>query len=143
MVSSKEPLSSLDLSDGSSIHMGDDSQIPSVGKGSIQFDHGVLKNVLYVTSIETNMLSIYHMTHIGSSNQVIFEPYSVEILEISTGNLVVKGIANHAFKAYEFSHFLTHSYQISLLTHANETIRIWHERFNHLNFKYLQQLHNE
>ena len=61
MVSSKEPLSSLDLSDGSSIHMGDDSQIPIVGKGSIQFEHGVLKNVLYVPSLAANLLSIYQM----------------------------------------------------------------------------------
>ena len=47
MVASKESFSSLDISGGPSIHMGDDSQIPSVGKCSIQFEHGVFKNVLY------------------------------------------------------------------------------------------------
>ena len=55
----------------------------------------------------------------------------------------MKGAANHAFKAYEFSHFLPHSYPSALLTHANDTSRIWHEIFVHMNFKYIQQLHNE
>ena len=66
MVSSKESFSSLDLSRGPSIHMGDDSQIPAVGKGSIKFEHGVFKNVLYVPSLAANLLFVYQMTHTGS-----------------------------------------------------------------------------
>ena len=67
----------------------------------------------------------------------------MEIMDFSTGKLIAKGVANHVSKAYEFTHFLPYSHQSSLLTHANETSTIWHERFDHLNFKYLQQLHNE
>ena len=37
---------------------------------------------------------------------MIFGPDSMEITYISTGNIIVKGAANHASKAYEFSHFL-------------------------------------
>ena len=55
----------------------------------------------------------------------------------------MKGIANHATKDFEFSHFLHVSPPTALLTHANNTGKIWHEIFGHLNFKYLQQLHNE
>ena len=33
----------------------------------------------------------------------------MEISDISTGKLITKGIANHASKAYEFSHFLPYS----------------------------------
>ena len=29
--------------------------------------------------------------------------------EISYGNIIAKGVANHAFKAHEFSHFLQYS----------------------------------
>ena len=29
------------------------------------------------------------------------------------------------------------------MSHANNTSKIWHEIFFHLNFKYLQQLHND
>ena len=83
------------------------------------------------------------MTHIGSLKRVTFKSDPVEIIEKDTGRLITKGIANRATKAYEFSHFLLVSPPTSLLTHANNTNNIWHERFGHLNFKYLHQLHNE
>ena len=59
LVASKESFSSLDLSDGPSIHMGDDSQIPVVGKCLIKFKHGVFKNVFDVPSHIKNLLSVY------------------------------------------------------------------------------------
>ena len=66
MVSSKESFSSLQLTDGPSIHMGDDTQLEGEGKGSIKLEHGVFKNVLYVPSVEENLLFVYHITHTGS-----------------------------------------------------------------------------
>ena len=65
--------------------------------------------MLYVPSLATNLLSVYWMTHIGSPNRVIFDPDSLEITYISTGNIIVKGDTNHASKAYEFSHFMPFS----------------------------------
>ena len=59
MASSKESFSSLDLSDGPSIHMGYDSQIPVVGKCLIKFKHGVFKNVFDIPSLVKNLLSVY------------------------------------------------------------------------------------
>ena len=55
MVSSKESFTSLDLSGGPRIHMGDDSQIPTSGRGSIKIQHGEFKNVLYVPSLVANL----------------------------------------------------------------------------------------
>ena len=49
------------------------------------------------------------MTHSGSPKKFLFGPDSVEISDISTGNIIDKGVANHASKAYEFSHFLPYS----------------------------------
>ena len=46
------------------------------------------------------------MTHTGSPKRVIFDHDSVEIIDISTRNSIAKGVANHASKAYEFSHFM-------------------------------------
>ena len=65
------------------------------------------------------------MTHIGSPNKVIFFPYEVEIIEISRGKVIAKGIANHTSKVYMFSHFLTYSNHSALLIHANEARNIW------------------
>ena len=78
MVASKESFSSLDIFGGLSIHMGDDSQILVVGKGSIKFEHGVFKNVLYVPSLAENSLYVYQMTHIGSPKRVTFDPDTME-----------------------------------------------------------------
>ena len=66
MVASKESFSSLKLTDGLIIQMGDDTQIQDEGKGSIKLEHGVFKNVLYVPSLVANLLSLYQMTHTGS-----------------------------------------------------------------------------
>ena len=49
------------------------------------------------------------MTHTGTPKRVIFGPDSMEITDISTGNIIAKGVANHASKAYEFSHFMPFS----------------------------------
>ena len=81
MVSSKEYFYTLTLSKGPSIHMVNDSQIPAVGRGSVKIQHGELKNVLYVPSLVANLLSIYQMTHKGSSKRFTFDIDSVEIIE--------------------------------------------------------------
>ena len=78
-------------------------------KGSIKLEHGRFKDVLYVPSLASNLLSVYQMTHTGSPKRVIFDPDSVEIIDISTGNIIAKGVANHASKANEFSHFMPFS----------------------------------
>ena len=49
------------------------------------------------------------MTHIDSLKQVEFGPDSVDIPNISIGNIIAKGVLNHASKAYGFSHFLPYS----------------------------------
>ena len=79
MVASRESFSSLQLIDGLSIHMGDDTQIQVEGKSLIKLDHGVFKNVLYVPSLAANILFVYQMTHTDSLKQVVFGPDSMEI----------------------------------------------------------------
>ena len=77
MVASRESFSSLQSTDGPSIHMGNDSQIQSKGKGSIKFEHGKFKDVLYVPSLALNLLSVYHITHTGPPKRKIFGPNSM------------------------------------------------------------------
>ena len=49
------------------------------------------------------------MTNTGPPKRVVFGHDLVEISDISTGNIIVKGVANHASKEYEFSHLLSYS----------------------------------
>ena len=59
MVSTKEAFSSLDMSKGPPIVLGDDSLTESLGKGRIDLDHGQFNNVLYVPGLASNLLSVY------------------------------------------------------------------------------------
>ena len=50
----------------------------------------------------------------------MFTPDDVEIVDISTGNVIALGIANHDLNIYEFSNFFLYSTPNALLTHENE-----------------------
>ena len=130
MVSTKEAFSSLDMSKGPQIVLGDDTLTEILGKGRIDLDHGQFSNVLYVPGLASNLLSVYQMTHTGSPKKFIFSPDEVEITEISSGKFIAKGVANHAQKVYMVSHFLPYSNPSTLLIHANEESKLWHERFS-------------
>ena len=56
------------------------------------------------------------------------------------GKVIAKGVVDHSSKVYKFSRFLHFSNPLALLTHANEASKLWHERFGHLNYKYLSYL---
>ena len=72
MVSTKEAFSSLDMSKGPPIVLGDDSLTDNLGKGRIDLDHGKFNNVLYVLVLASNLFSVYQMTHTWSPKKVIF-----------------------------------------------------------------------
>ena len=73
----KETFSSLDMWKGPPIFFGDDSLTESLQKGRIDIDHGKFNNVFYVPGLASNLLLVYHMTHIGSPKKVIFSPNDV------------------------------------------------------------------
>ena len=79
-----------------------------------------------------NLFSFYQITHIGSHKKVSFSPNDVEISDIVNGRFIAKGFADRSSKVYRFSHFMPYSNPSSLLTHANGTRNLWHERFGHL-----------
>ena len=137
MVSMREIFSSLDMSKGPPIDLGDNSLTDSMGKGRIDINHRSFNNVLYVPGLSSNLLSVYQMTHTGSPNKVIFSPDDVEITDISNGKVIAKGVVDHTSKVYMCSHFIPYSNTSALLIHANEARKIWHEIFGHINYKYL------
>ena len=57
--------------------------------------------------------------------------------------MVPLGFVDHQETMYKLSHFLPYSRGNSLLTHANETRKLWHERYVHINYRYLQELNKE
>ena len=83
------------------------------------------------------------MTHTSEPKRVIFTPDSVEISEISTDQIVAVGYADHRERMYKLSNFLPTSSDQALHSHANEVSKLWHERFGHMNYRYLQTFHKE
>eukprot|EP00253_Pinus_taeda_P034319 PITA_34319 len=86
---------------------------------------------------------IYQITHSGSRRKLEFTLDSAVITDISMGSQLAHGIANHASRLYFFSHFIPKSISIVFLSQSNDIIRLWHEIFFHLNYKYLHQLSKE
>ena len=66
MAASRESLSSFQSFDGPSIQMGNNSKVKTKGKGYVKLEHGRFKDVVFVPSLASNLLSIYQMTHTGS-----------------------------------------------------------------------------
>ena len=62
MMAEKYSFSSLEIGKSIPIHMGDDSTIISEGQGTVDLENGFFSNVLYVSSLAANLLSVYHMT---------------------------------------------------------------------------------
>ena len=106
MMAEKDSFSSLETGKSIRIHMGDDSTIILEGQGTVDLENGYFSNVLYLPSMESNILSFYQMTHIGVPKRVSFIPNDFEIMELSSRKLIAKCLANHHAKSYEFSHFV-------------------------------------
>jgi hypothetical protein len=119
--------------------MGDKSSIEVIGKGRIELTNGSFKNVLHVPKLFVNLLSVYQMTDSSTKKKVVFTPNSMDIYNMQSNSRVATGEVNHLSRLYTFSEFIEPDSAL-LLTHANESSRIWHKRFGHLNFRYMQQL---
>jgi hypothetical protein len=139
MDASKAVYSSLDTCKGPPIHMGDNSFVEVTGKGSIELTNGSFENVLHVPEIYVNLLSVYQMMNSSTRKKFIFTPNLVDMYDMQTNSTVATGEVNDQSRLYTFSEFIELDSAL-LLTHADESSRIWHRRFGHLNFRYMQQL---
>ena len=101
-------------------------------------ENGEFKDVLYVPNLSSNILLVYQITHLGDGHKVEFLPDSVMVCSLRDDSLVAVGKANDDKRLYSFSHFVPKSPSQALLTHSNSQTTLWHERFGHLAFRYLQ-----
>jgi hypothetical protein len=139
MAATKEFYSSLDACKFPPILMGDNSPVEVTDKGRIELTNKSFENVLHIPKLSVNLISVYQMKNYGTGKRVTFTPDAVDIYDMKTNSRVATGEVNHQSRLYTFSEFIE-SDSALLLTHANESSRIWHERFGNLNFRYMQQL---
>jgi hypothetical protein len=139
MDATKVDYFSLDACKGPPILMGDNSLFEVTNKGRIELANINFKNVLHVPKRFVNLFSMYQMKNSGAGNKFIFTPDAVEIYYMKTNSTVATSEVNHQSRLYTFSKFIEPDYTL-LLIHADESSRIWHEKFKHLNFRYMQQI---
>jgi hypothetical protein len=119
--------------------MGDNSPVEVTGKGRIGLTNKSFDNVLHVPKSSINLLSMYQMTKPGIGKRDIFTPDAVCIYDMQTNFRVAIGEVSHQSRLYTFSEFIEPNSAL-LLTHFDESSRIWHERFRHLNLIYMQHI---
>ena len=143
MGASSEHFSFLKPSPVPYIYVENDTQVEVKGKGNVELDNGVFKDVPHVPNLSTNLLSIYQITQYGCGKKLEFLPDSVVMKNLKDYSMVAIGKVNHETRLYFFSHFLPMSTSLALLTHSNSQSKLWHERFGHFNYGYLQQFSNK
>jgi hypothetical protein len=79
------------------------------------------------------------MKKYGNIKIFIFTHDAMDIYDIQTNSRVSTSEVNHQSRLYTFSKFIEPDFAL-LLTHVDESSRIWHERLGNLNFRYMQQL---
>eukprot|EP00253_Pinus_taeda_P020328 PITA_20328 len=134
MAAAKEVYSSLDACKRPPILMGDDSPIDVTEKGRVELLHGSFEDVLHVPKLSVNLLSVYQITHSGTKKRVEFTPDAVNIYDLHSNAKIGTGEVNNGARLYTFSEFIETESSL-LLTHADDSSRLWHERFGHLNYR--------
>ena len=86
---------------------------------------------------------MYQVTHTGEAQRVTFTRDVVDIVEISSNKVVALGYVHYEARMYRLSPFLPNSRGKALMSHSNETNKLWHEIFGHMNYKYLQALNKD
>ena len=122
--------------------MGNDSPVEITDNGRIELNHGSFEDVLHVPKLSVNLLSIYQITHSGTRKKVEFILDAVNIFDIQSNSKVSTGEVNHRFRIYTFSKFIEPDFTL-LLTYADDSSRLWHEIFGHINFIYMHKIYKQ
>jgi hypothetical protein len=114
----------------------DDSHVDFIGKGFVDAGTGTCEDVLCVINLSFNLFYVYQISQNG--RKVEFTPDSITIMDLEDNALIAVGKVDHESLPYAFSHFVPNSHSIALITGSNSMSKLWHRRFVHLNFHYLQ-----
>jgi hypothetical protein len=119
--------------------MGDEFPMEVTDKGRVELTNRSFENVLHVSKLSVNLLSVYQMKKSGTRKRVKFTHDAVDIYDMQTNSKVATSEVNHQSKLYTFSEFIE-PVSALLITHADERSRIWHKRFGHINSIYMQHI---
>ena len=96
----------------------------------MELHNGSFENVLHVPSLSINLLLVCQITQ--TSKNVEFTSNLVFVLDMHDNSIISIGEVDKKSRLYKFTKFIDYDSSF-LLTHANDSSRVWHERFGHLN----------
>jgi hypothetical protein len=120
--------------------MGDDTLVEIIGQGRVELQHKSFENVLHVSKLFVNLLFVYQITHSSTRKRVEFTLDFVTIFDMHDNSTIVVSEVNHQSHFYTFNKFIVKYDSSLLMMHVDDISKLWHERFDHLNFKYMQQI---
>ena len=124
------------------IFIGDDRSLDVVGSRLVLVDNGHFSEVLCVPRISCNLLSVYQITHSSEVKTITFTPHQVVIKDFKyPKHILDTGIVDNITSLYKFKKFGSSPFTSAFVAHSDDLSKLWHERFGHLNYCSLQQLH--
>jgi hypothetical protein len=139
MAKDKNIFSSLNECNTKKIFVGDDRFLGVEGSRTVQVENGHFNDVLCVPSIYCNLLSVYQITHSGQGKTVEFSPHQVVIKDLKDlKHVLATGIVDDITKLYKFYNFGSLYFSLVFVAHSDDLIKLWHERFGHMNYRSLQ-----
>lgn len=118
------------------------TQLSVTGLGTISLEGGSLYDVLLVPIIFMNFLSIFQIFHSSSRKTIEFSPHDMVIQDLHDLDLVIAiGSVDLQSHLYQFDGFeSSDSTSVSLIADVDIVSKLWHERFSHVNYRYLQHM---
>jgi hypothetical protein len=106
MAKDKEIFSSLNECNTKKIFVVDDRYLSVEVFGAVQVENGHFNDVLCVSSLSCNLLSVYQITHSGEGKIAEFSPHQFVIEDLKYPNHVLPiGIVDDITRLYKFDNF--------------------------------------
>jgi hypothetical protein len=141
MAKDKAMFSALNDSNIKNVFVSDDRYLSVVGSRKIHLDNGQFKDVLCVPTLSYNLLSVYQIPHLDEGKTIEFTPHQIVIMDlIDPIHILATRIIDNITRLYKFKKFGSFSLPLVFISHSDEVGRIWHERFDHLNYHSLQTI---
>jgi hypothetical protein len=103
------------------IFVGDDRSLSVVGSGKVQVDNGHFNDVLCVSSLSCNLISLYKITHLGEGKTVDFSPHQVVTKGLEyLKHVLATGIADAITRVYKFDNFGSSYFPLVLFAHNDD-----------------------
>ena len=125
MAKKKAMFSSLNDCNTKDIYVGDDRPLSVVGIGAIHIDNDQFNDVLCVSTLSCNLLSIYQITHSGERKIVEFSPHDVVIKDLRDPRQILAiGIADDSKRLYKFNNFGSSTLPSVVVAHNDEVSKL-------------------